>query len=148
MCLQIGPSSMRYLPILILANRCAALLPSSAAVLLSMLIAAHAEKGNEGNMRFPQASKQATERKFVGDDESHRRCLNYVRREIAVLRNADLESEDVSWSEEFGEIYRYNVFQQLEDSDGNSQQVKSILVVWTKDCAKFGEIIYPTLRLP
>ncbi len=59
-----------------------------------------------------------------------------------------MDSETVSRSDEFGYIYRYDLVQSVADERGEIHDVRSILVIWTKDCETIRLVTYPAFQLP
>ena len=58
-----------------------------------------------------------------------------------------MDSEKVSVSPEFGHIYRYDMVGPIEYKDV-TDQVHTILVVWSEDCETCKAVTYPTYVFP
>jgi len=119
------------------------MLAAFSAVIISIRVEAE-----ESAMRSPPPTMNQHEQ-IVDDNDASMRCRDWVRGSTIVNRPGILvSSEKISFSEEFGNIYRYDMVQSIADGQGSTHDVRSILVVWTKDCETLKFATYPTFKLP
>jgi len=95
----------------------------------------------------PPAEMDGHERVLNSGEIAKSPCTNLARRVAAGRPGTVMSSEKGSYSDEFGNIYRYDLVVPIEH-EGKIHRVRSIFVVWSKDCETIGIATYPTFRLP
>lgn len=96
---------------------------------------------------WPPSTMDQGERALSNREIRESPCTNLVRRFAGDYPGIVMSSETVSRSDQFGNIYRYRIVQSIEDK-GETHQIQSILVVWSKNCVTVELATYPTFRLP
>ena len=86
------------------------------------------------DMRAPPALMDSSEQQLQRSEIDDLRCLDDARKRIVAAHEADVASERVSRSDEFGYVFRYDVVTTENDDRGNEFRIHAILVIWSDDC--------------
>jgi len=100
------------------------------------------------DMRAPAALMDSSEQQLHRSEIADLQGLDDARKRIVAAHEADVASERVSRSDEFGYVFRYDVVTTENDDRGNEFRIHAILVIWSDDCKMLKLASYPTYRLP
>lgn len=98
-------------------------------------------------MNAPPSVKEDTERELTHKDLLGLQCLDQARRDIVSKHEANPKAVQVSHSETYGYIFRYPITRIVNDKGDTSAEVRSVLVLWTKDCKSLEIAVYPSFEL-
>ena len=98
-------------------------------------------------MRSPPSKMDQHEQVLNSDEVSKAAWTDRARSIVADRPGIVMSSEEVTRSDQFGYIYRYQVVRVLDD-DVDQTKIRSVFVLWTTDCETFRFASYPMYRLP
>ena len=99
-------------------------------------------------MQSPPTKVGEQERVLNSDEVAALRCTCTARRIVSDRDGIDMDSESVSYSDEFGYVYRYDIVRSLDDGRGGIHKSHTVLLMWTQDCETFHLASHPTYQLP
>lgn len=103
-------------------------------------------QSEELSMRFPPVTMDQSERALDKAEVATLPCTDQIRRNASNHSGINLDSERVSYSDEFGYIYRYDVATLVPESDGKYVD-QSKWIVWTADCRTWRLLEYSMFEL-
>jgi hypothetical protein len=112
-------------------------MPKFVALLFAICSIAASTTAKEMPM-LPPAELDGKEKALKAEAIAALPCTNDIRRLATENVTAELESETVSFSDEFGYVYRY-----LMRKEGDEKIYYLKLVVWTRDCDNWQSAIVP-----
>lgn len=116
-------------------------MPKFVALLFAICFIAVSATAKEMPMFFPPADLDEKEKALKAEAIAALPCTNHIRRLAKENVAAELESETVSFSDEFGYVYRYLIPNLIPKGGDKIYDLK--LVVWTRDCDNWQNAIVP-----
>jgi hypothetical protein len=95
----------------------------------------------------PRITMDSGEHMLSSSEIAESPCTNLVRGIVGRMPDVVMASEEVSRSDDFGNIYRYRIVRPIEDG-GKIYEAQLILVAWSTDCEAVELATYPTFQLP